>query len=79
MDRITRRDLAREFAYLCEAMGKEIGNGAGQWNLEYYQGWLIAEGLGGRPFGNRRLSAREMYNVMRFAHQAFYLAGKEQD
>lgn len=76
MERITRKDLARAFGWLCEAMGREIGYGDGQWSLDHYQGWLIAEGAGGRPFGNQRMTAREMYNAMRFAQQAFYLANK---
>jgi len=78
MDRITRKDLARAFGSLCKAMGKEIGYGDGQWWLDHYHGWLIAEGPGHRPFGNSRMTAREMYQAMRFAEQAFYLT-KEQD
>lgn len=78
MERISKQDLTRALGWLCDAAGKRIGTGEGEWSLENYNGWLLIEGIGEHhPFGNRRRSAREMYDVMQFAQQAFYLAGRQ--
>ncbi|HMN42255.1 MAG TPA: hypothetical protein PKE29_15525 [Phycisphaerales bacterium] len=69
--RTSRAELASLFVRLAVAVG---GDG---WSLDHnsaYGGWVIVEQLGsggeGRPFGDRRRSAGDMADVMRFALRA---------
>lgn len=79
MERTTKQDLQRALGWLCEAAGRTIGHEEGQWSLHYHYGWLIVEAMDRgihHPFGNTRRSARELYDVLNFAQQAFYLREK---
>lgn len=79
MERITKADLTRALGWLCDAAGRSVGTGEGEWSLENWNGWLLVEGVGeSHPFGSKRRSSREMYDVMQFAQQAFSLAKVKQ-
>lgn len=65
------------FATLCKAMNKKIGIQPTEIAIEYnssYGGYLIVEygeyGCESHPFGQKRRTANEMYDVMAFAVNA---------
>lgn len=83
MERTTRKMVTNQFKLLCEALGKKQSDSykdKGAWNLEYiayYGGYSIVEflesGGEGQPFGARRRSASEMFDVINFALRAVEL------
>lgn len=82
MSRVTRKDCETAFGILARMLGREIGQDAGQWYLDYappYGGYVICEHGGRRyPLTRNRLPARQFLAAVNMAIEAVELSGGAQ-
>jgi hypothetical protein len=85
-ERMTKEKVTYWFERLCAKLGKLVAkdyNEVGKWKLDHYLGRVnieeIASTSGGvtHPFGPDRRTLRDMYDVLRFACEAFDVSQKQ--
>jgi hypothetical protein len=79
-ERITRPMVTRAFNIFLDTLHGDDTEAKSKYTLDYiasYGGFCIESLKGGRPFGNKRMSPKEMYWALNFATDAIKIARPE--